>query len=78
MSLLHCPQHVDLFSITLLESEIRGIITVLFAAKLYSFVVFKLLFHERRIGMLGEMDPLELAPPTKPPRLPNHVSHMSC
>jgi len=67
MSVLHCPQHVDLFSIALLESEILGIITVLFAAKLYFFVVFKLLFHERRIGMLGEMDPLELAPPTKPP-----------
>jgi len=78
MSVLHCPQHVDLFFITLLESEICSIITVLFAAKLDFFVVFKLLFHERRIGILGEMDSLELAPSTKPPRLPNHVSHMSC
>jgi hypothetical protein len=58
---------VDLFFITPLESEICSIITVLFAAKLGFFVVFKLLFHERRIGMLGEMDPLELAPSNPPP-----------
>jgi len=70
---------VDLFFITLLESEVCRLITVLFAAKLDLFLVFKLLFHERRIFMLGEMDPLELAPSTKlPPTLPNHVSHMSC
>jgi hypothetical protein len=57
---------VDLFSITLLESEICGIMTVLFAAKLDFFVVFKLLFHERKMFMLREMDTLDLAPPTKP------------
>jgi hypothetical protein len=51
----------------LLESEICSIITVLFAAKLDFFVVFKLLFHERMIGIPGEMDTLELAPSTKPP-----------
>jgi hypothetical protein len=67
MSVLRCPQHVDLFFITLLESEICSVITVLFATKLDCFVVFKILFHERRIGMLGEMDPLDLAPSTKPP-----------
>jgi hypothetical protein len=59
---------VDLFFMTLLESEICSIITVLFAAKLDFFVVFKLLFHERRIGILGEMDSLKLAPhPQSPP-----------
>ena len=67
MSVLHCPQHVDLFFIILLESEICSIITMIFAAKLDSFVVFKLLFHEGRIGIPGEMDTLELAPSTKPP-----------
>jgi hypothetical protein len=67
MSVLQCPQNVGLFFITILESGICSIITVLFATKLDFFVVFKLLFHERRIDMPGEMDPLELAPSTKPP-----------
>lgn len=66
MSVSHCPQRVDLFSITLLEPEICGIMAVLFAAKLDFFVVFKLLFHERKMFMLREMDTLDLAPPTKP------------
>jgi hypothetical protein len=58
--------HVELFFITLLESDICSILTVLFTAKLDFFVVFKLLFHER-IGKLGEMGLLELAPSTRPP-----------